>query len=51
MAYWRGNHLNLFFVTLDPTFMNFNPSAPTPQNGQTYSNNSSAVANEIFECV
>ena len=25
--------------------------APTPQNGQTYSNNSSAVADELFECV
>ena len=25
--------------------------APTPQNGQTHSNNSSATANEFFECV
>ena len=25
--------------------------APTPQNGQIYSNNSSAVANQLFECV
>ena len=24
---------------------------PTPQNGQTQSNNSSAVADELFECV
>ena len=26
-------------------------SAPTLQNGQTHSNNSSAVADELFECV
>ena len=25
--------------------------APTPQNGQTYSNNSSALADELFGCV
>ena len=25
--------------------------APTPQNGQTHSNNSSANADELFECV
>ena len=24
---------------------------PTPQNGQTHSNNSSAIADELFECV
>ena len=24
---------------------------PTPQNGQTHLNNSSIVANELFECV
>ena len=24
---------------------------PTPQNGQTHRNNSSALANELFECV
>ena len=24
---------------------------PTPQNGQTHSNNSSAFADEMFECV
>ena len=24
---------------------------PTPQNGQTHSNNSSAAADELFECV
>ena len=24
---------------------------PTPQNGQTHSNNSSAVVEEVFECV
>ena len=26
-------------------------SAPTPQNGQIHSNNSSAVADELFDCV
>ena len=26
-------------------------SAPTPQNGQTHSNNLSAIADELFECV
>ena len=26
-------------------------SAPTPQNAKTHSNNSSAVADELFECV
>ena len=26
-------------------------SAQTPENGQTHSNNSSAFANELFECV
>ena len=26
-------------------------SAPTPQNDQTHSNNSSAIADELFECV
>ena len=26
-------------------------SATTPQNGQTHSNNSSATANELFDCV
>ena len=25
--------------------------APTPQNGQTHSNNSSATADELFQCV
>ena len=25
--------------------------APNPQNGQTHSNNSLTVANELFECV
>ena len=25
--------------------------APTPQNGQTHSNNSSALADELFECI
>ena len=25
--------------------------APTPQNGQTHSNNSSAIAGELFKCV
>ena len=31
---------------------NYNPTqAPTPQNGQTYSNNSSAIADELIECV
>ena len=29
----------------------FNPLAPTPLNGQTYSNNSSRTADELFECV
>ena len=31
-----------FFLTL---------KAPIPQNGQTYSNNLSATADELFECV
>ena len=25
--------------------------APTPQNGQTHSNNSSATADDLFECI
>ena len=28
-----------------------NPLSITQQNGQTHSNNSSAVANKLFECV
>ena len=32
-------------------FGNITLSAPTPQNGQTQSNNSSAIAEELFECV
>ena len=37
-------------------FLRFFPNkltlkAPTPQNGQTHSNNSSAVADELSECV
>ena len=27
------------------------PYVQTPQNGETYSNNSSAKANESFECI
>ena len=30
---------------------NLTLSVPTSQNGQTHSNNSSAVADELFECV
>ena len=26
-------------------------SAPTPQNGQTHSNNSSATADKLYECI
>ena len=37
-----------YFKTLSG-FINL--SAPTLQNGQTHSNNSSAVADELFECV
>ena len=29
----------------------FNPLSTNPQNGQTHSNNSSAFAVELFECV
>ena len=31
--------------------MDINLLSATPQNGQTYSNNSSATADELFECV
>ena len=30
---------------------NLNLQTPTPQSGQTQSNNSSAVSGELFECV
>ena len=36
---------------VDPSDLNFTLYARTPQNGQIHSNNSSAVANELFECV
>ena len=36
----------IFFVLLYLTLQ-----ATTPQNSQTHSNNSSAVANELFKCV
>ena len=35
-----------FYFSLNATIL-----APIPQNGQTYSNNSSAKADELFECV
>ena len=36
---------------LEPCQKSLTYSAPTPQNGETHSNNSSAVADELFECV
>ena len=38
----RAIFLVSYFLTLE---------APTPQNGQTHSNNLSAKADELFECV
>ena len=32
-------------------FLKINSLAPSPQNGQTHSNNSSAKGGELFECV
>ena len=31
--------------------INFNPLSTNPQNGQTHSNNFSALTEELFECV
>ena len=36
---------------LEPCLKSLTYSAPTPQSGQTHSNNSSAVVDELFECV
>ena len=33
------------------TYVIVNPLATTPQNSQTHSNNSSATADKLFECV
>ena len=40
-------------MTLDdlPVFKNLTTYALTPQNGQTHSNNSSTVADKLFESV
>ena len=38
----KANNVITYYLTL---------YAPTPQNGQTHSNNSSAKAEELFECV
>ena len=62
----KNRGYSLFFVTdillkhLQTSSCRFNPSmdlrnlillAPTPQNGQIRSNNSSAFADELFECL
>ena len=40
-----------YVVKLQESPFRFNPLAPTPLNGQTYWNNSSGTADELFECV
>ena len=39
------------FTEMPTRLLTFKSLAPTSQNGQTGSNNSSAVADELFECV
>ena len=40
------------FLNLDLITVSLNPlKVPTPQNGQTHSNNSSATSDELVECV
>ena len=43
---------NLIDIRMLPNFLSFlTLKAPFPQNGQTRSKNSSATADELFECV
>ena len=49
--YCRYNFTKLLYVTKPQTNISLNLYASTSNNGQTHSNNSSAVANDLFECV
>ena len=40
-----------FYMNAELVWNGLAPYAPTPQNGQTHSNNSSATADELLECV
>ena len=42
-------HISFICIAINNLFLTL--SAPTPQNGQTHSNNLSDVADELFECI
>ena len=44
-------YTSYYFPRLSDSIQLFNPSNANPKNGQTYSNNSSAFADELFEFV